>query len=326
MRFCPRCGKENIRGEYCSACSLIINPLPKDWKYLAMTFCSSCGATLEKNKWRPSKDIAATISAQFSRRLKLDRDVRVTPILDDLKTGPGVTQEIEIEVKAPKHGLYGIQARVSFTLCPKCGKLGTDYFEGILQVRSADGDEIRKDMLEAVRDEIARHAPRGVYCTKEDVVRNGMDFQLTSQKHVQTIGRRLHEELGGILKINPRIFTRNKQTSKDVFRINVLLELPPFIKGDVVRADDTLIRITKVGKKIIGDDLLHKKGVTLDYRGKHVDVLPAKKASISQAYPRLEILDPDTYQSVPLENPPVRALKQGEKVKVVEDGGRYWLI
>lgn len=326
MRFCPRCGKTNIRGEYCSACTLIINPLPKDWKHLAMTFCSRCNATKLNNKWQPSNNLEATIRTQFSKRLKLGNDVRVTPILDDLKTGPGITQEIEIEVKAPRHGLYGVPVTVIFTICQKCSKAGTTYFEGIFQLRTADGKELRRDVLQTVRNEIAKHAVRGVYCTKEDAVGNGIDFQITSQKHVQTIGRRLHETLGGTLKINSRIFSRNKQTSKDVFRVNVLLELPPFVKGDVVRIVDKVIRVTSMGKKIMGEDLVQKRGVTVDYKSADVTVLPVKKVAVSQVYPRLEILEPETYQPVPLENPEGRKLKQGDKVRVVEDNGRYWIV
>ncbi|MBI4150339.1 hypothetical protein HY488_02965 [Candidatus Woesearchaeota archaeon] len=330
MKFCPRCGKKNIKGDYCSACTLIVNPLPKDWKHLEMTFCSRCSATLLKNKWQPSKqpgkDLETSIRTQFIKRLKLNHDVRVTPILDALKTGPGISQEIEIEVKAPRHGLYGIPATITFTICPKCSKHGTEYFEGALQLRSAHEKEIRQDILDAVRNEIAKHAERGVHCTKEDRVGNGIDFQITSQKHVQTIGRKLHEMFGGTLKINSRIFTRNRQTSKDVYRVNVFLELPKFVKGDVVQIDDKIILVTKVGKKIIGDDLIHNKGVTVDYQQKMVEVLPVRKATISQVYPHLEVLEPESYQPVHLENPPKRHLQVGDKVKIIEYKGQYWVI
>lgn len=326
MKFCPRCGKTNIRGEYCSACTLIVNPLPKDWKHLAMTFCSRCNATKLDNKWQPRNNLEAAIRTQFSKRLKLGDDVRVTPVLDNLKTGPGVTQDIEIEVKAPRHGLYGVPLTLLFTTCPKCSKAGTTYFEGTLQLRSAGDKELRKDVLETVRSEIAKHAVRGVYCTKEDAVGNGIDFQITSQKHVQTIGRRLQEMFGGTLKINSRIFTRNKQTSKDVFRVNVLLELPSFVKGDVVRIDDKLVHITRVGKKIIGDDLRQKRGVTVDYANARVHVLPQKKGVITQLYPRVEILEPEQYQPVPLENAAGKKVKLGDKVQVVENEGRYWIV
>ncbi len=222
---------------------------------------------------------------------------------------------------------------VTFTICPKCSRYGTAYFEGILQLRSSEEGTIRADVIEAVRNEIAKYASRGVHCTKEGKVPGGMDFQITSQKHIQTIGRRLHEQFGGTLKVNSQLFSRSRETSRDLFRVNVLLELPRFVKGDVVRIGHpdrsgyALVHITSIGKKMIGDDLIHKKGVTVDYHKAQVDVLPSKKTTITQVYPRIEVLDPNTYQSVPVENPKeIRQAKQGDKVRIVEDEGRYWVM
>ena len=322
MRFCPRCGKKNIKGDYCGACTLIVNPFPREWKRLEMTFCSRCRSALIKNIWSPTKDIEATIRKEFTKRLKLGPDVDVTPILDDLKTGPGVTQQIEVEVKAPRHGLYAIPMTVAFTICTKCSKVGTQYFEGILQLRTEG--ELREEVIEATRNEIAKYAERGVHCTKQGHVRGGMDFLLTSQKHVQAIGRRLHEQFGGILKINSQLFSRSRETSRDLFRVNVLLELPTFMKGDVVDVDGRLVKVTKAGKKLIGDDLIYGKGVTLDYRRSCTEVVEPRKTTVSKAYPRVEVLDPETYQPVPVENPGKQ--KPGDKVRVVEHKGKYWIV
>jgi NMD protein affecting ribosome stability and mRNA decay len=53
-------------------------------------------------------------------------------------------------------------------------------------------------------------------------------------------------------------------------------------------------------------------------------VLKPVKTTVSKLEPQIEVLDPDTYQSVPVENS--KKLKLGEKVKVVKDKGLFYVL
>jgi len=60
---------------------------------------------------------------------------------------------------------------------------------------------------------------------KKEYVRNGIDFYLTSQRYAQSLGKKLKKTFKGELKISSKLFTVNRQTSKNVYRVNVLFRL-----------------------------------------------------------------------------------------------------
>ena len=74
-----------------------------------------------------------------------------------------------------------------------------------------------------------------------------------------------------------------------------------------------MFRITAISKKITGKDLITGKKKKINLKNK-VEVLEAKKTIVSKTRPRLEVIHPETFQSVPVANP--KELKLGEKIKV----------
>ena len=109
---------------------------------------------------------------------------------------------------------------MSYTLCKKCGKFGTEYFEGILQLRNPD-----KEVIKFIRNQVKKQFDKGIFINKEVNTKNGIDFYLTSKRFLRTLGNKLNKQFKGELKISPQLFSRNKQTSKDIYRINVLFRL-----------------------------------------------------------------------------------------------------
>ncbi|MBI2548897.1 hypothetical protein HYW21_06115 [Candidatus Woesearchaeota archaeon] len=190
-----------------------------------------------------------------------------------------------------------------------------DYFEGILQLRHATPDAIV-----FARQKVMQHPQ--VHITKEKVVRGGVDLYLTSKTFLKTLAVAIQKQFGGTLSMSPTLYSRDRQTSKDIYRLTVLLKLPLFQVGDVLAAEEKVIRITHLGKLIHGVDLQSNKNVSLDYAAEVV-LLTKHPTPITKVKPRLEALDPETYQSEPLRNPVEK--KPGEKVTVVKWHG-LWLV
>lgn len=119
------------------------------------------------------------------------------------------------------------------------------YYEGILQLRNPT-DEV----LEYIKSQIDKNA--GVFISKIDKINNGFDIYLSSKRYILQLGKRLISRFGGEFKTSAEHYSRDRMTSKDVYRVNVLYRYPGFKKGDIVNVRGVDIRVIRLGKKIIG--------------------------------------------------------------------------
>lgn len=92
------------------------------------------------------------------------------------------------------------------------------YWEGIIQVRPKN-----KEVIDFVRCLVKKRTD--VRISKEFFFKYGADLYLTNQRITRDIGRRLKNQFGGELKITKKIYGRDRQTSKDVYRATVLFRL-----------------------------------------------------------------------------------------------------
>mgnify|MGYP001574226577 CR=1 FL=1 len=78
------------------------------------------------------------------------------------------------------------------------------YYEGILQLRNPN-----KEAIEFIKSQIKKK--EGVFISTEKKVNNGIDFYITSQRYLQTLGKELKKHFSGELKVSSRIHTKNRQ-------------------------------------------------------------------------------------------------------------------
>ncbi|MBD3310692.1 hypothetical protein GF351_05745 [Candidatus Woesearchaeota archaeon] len=122
------------------------------------------------------------------------------------------------------------------------------YFEGTLQLRNPD-----PEVVDFVRKQIKKN--RHVFVAKESRVRGGIDIQLSSQKFMQQLGKKLQQSFGGDLKISRKLYSRHRQTGKNIYRVNVMFRLSPVRKGDVVEINGDRYEVLSAGKKVFAKDL-----------------------------------------------------------------------
>lgn len=123
------------------------------------------------------------------------------------------------------------------------GEKPPTYFEGVLQLRHASDEAV--DWL---YDELRRTQKARVAKVKE--VAGGIDIYLSSQHYMQSLGRRLQQRFGGILKITSKLHTRDPVTSKDVHRVTVLFRQLPFAKGDIIAFQGEQWKVIALGTQI----------------------------------------------------------------------------
>jgi nonsense-mediated mRNA decay protein 3 len=129
------------------------------------------------------------------------------------------------------------------------------------------------------------------------------------------ISKKMHEQFGGELKISSTLHTRDTKKNKNLYRMTVMLRLPDFSKGDIIALDNTPCKVKSISKNIATClDLVKRKIKKVNFMKSKVKALETHEVMVSKRYPSLEVLDPETYQSVEVENP--RNIRK-EKIKIV---------
>ncbi len=312
MRFCPGCGKEIEKGTFCKKCE----PLPElKLKDILIKACPRCSTYLFQNKWKHYDDIEDSVMAVVKAMLEkqLD-DYDIYPVVSEHKKNPGVFADFEAQVEKGRN-TFVIPGKIQYVHCKNCSKQDTEYFEGVLQVRNPNPD-IEKFIDAFFKAEKA-------FISKMDKVKGGLDLHISSRKKLHELGGKLQVRFGGTLKESPRLFSRNTQTSKEVYRLTVYYLAPYYKEGDAIAVDGKVMKVTKVGKMVHGTDA-SGRSVAFDPKNKEITVLDKKTTTVSQVFPGIEILHPETFQQVPVEN--AADVKPGEKVKVVMHEGKCYIV
>ena len=326
---CSKCGKKIFADGLCEMCYLELHPLLHRFKELEITVCPICYRYFNEGKWNPAGSIQEGIQRSVEKRLYLDKNVTSTDIegiTPERKLNNGVNVKSNAQVTL--HGMvegrmvkdeYNIPFNLTMKHCNNCRKVNSQYFEGVLQIRNAKFDD---PIYEYIHNQVAKLGTKGVFITKEVPEKDGRDFYMTSKKFMRTLSDKLVMEFGGELKSNPRLFSRDKMTSKDIYRLSIYLKLPDFRKGDSIKVDDKIILISSVGKKITGTDL--KTGKRFSIEAKNLDKiehLTRAKAQLIKTNPTVEILHPETFQSIEVKNPGKlpKDAKSGQEVIVFYD-------
>lgn len=93
-----------------------------------------------------------------------------------------------------------------------------NYYEAIIQLRPYTDEVVR-----FIRDQINKR--EGVFITKEQTLKTGIDFYVTSQRFATALGKKLKDNFKGELKITRSLHTQDRQTSKKVYRVTILFRL-----------------------------------------------------------------------------------------------------
>ncbi len=201
-----------------------------------------------------------------------------------------------------------------------------NYFEAILQLRNPYGDV--DDLIHYVLEKVKDKSQEAVFISKKKKVTNGFDLYLSSNSFAVEVGRELYRAFGGEFKVSKKLFSQHKLTSKVLYRVTVLFRAAPFKVGDVILFESNPLRITGVSKVVDVQNIETGKQLELAYKDilRSFERLEPVKAIVSKVRPQLEVIHPETFQSVPVFPLAKNSrLVPGEKIKVLVAEGKVWL-
>jgi len=119
------------------------------------------------------------------------------------------------------------------------------YFEGVLQLRNPT-----QEIIDFVATEIEKKD--NVWIAKSIKLKNGIDLEMSSNKFLKEIGKKLNNKFTGVLKTSKKLFSRNRLTQKEVWRGCVLFKYLNIKKGDKIIYRGDQVEIVSIGKDVLG--------------------------------------------------------------------------
>ncbi|HYD03406.1 MAG TPA: NMD3-related protein [Alphaproteobacteria bacterium] len=321
-KFCPQCG--NIITDnhtLCKDCRVT----DFDFKDIKIFICSNCKSYNHKNKWHKFTSLHSVIDKILEDNVKHKKVKfeKINEFKEDelLAFKAGVHKDINLTVSIG-HEKFDLPAKFDVTLCPKCSKQGTKYFEGILQTRNVN-DEI----IAFIKNDAAKQRSKGVHINKEVRIEGdnlNIDYYYTDKSYLKVIAEKLRNHFGATLKHNAQLFSIDWETSKNLYRLNLLVEFPKYTKNDVLKMDNQLYLVVSMDEKIHVLNMKTNSKTLLSHKDTY-EVLRPVDAIVTKKYPEFEVLDPNTYYQARLMNPSDK-LEINQKIKVIIDGGEAWAV
>ncbi len=93
-----------------------------------------------------------------------------------------------------------------------------NYYEGILQLRNPS-----EEVINFVRNQFKKN--QKVWIAKQEKLKTGTDLYISSNKFLLSLGKKLKNSFNGELKTSRKLHSRNRVTSKNIYRVTVLFRL-----------------------------------------------------------------------------------------------------
>ncbi len=309
-KFCPKCGKKVLKGTFCKDCS----PITLEYKPLKIRLCPS-NRYFYKGKWSKFKTLESLTKKLL--KMHIPRKVELIQGLEqyELLNKPGLKKDLPVFVEV-EGAEFEVIIYVEVTYSPNIAKSGSEYFEGILQVRNTrpDVNKYIKNLLLKEKIQINNQVHKD----------NSSDYYFVDKKKILKTAGKIQKNFSGSIEMNRQLFSKNRQTSKDIYRINVLITIPNYRVGDIVLLNDMPLAITGLGKENTAFNLEKEKKFTFSTNQEQPVLIEKQKSQVTKTKPRLEIFN-ENYESQPAKNPYDVKLKPGQKVTYVKHKKYYVL-
>ena len=295
--------------------------------------CPACGAVFKRGKWSLKEDEATTIIDSVKDNLSINKEA-VNLVLDlSPKQLDYSRYRVHLEAHADIRGSpigssKDVEVRIQWDTCETCSRISGGYFEGLVQIRADKRIPTTEEMgkCQEIAEDVAQRSrekgDRLAYIAKIEDLEEGIDLYVGLMKLGKQICRAIIDHFGGKFSESPKLV--GQKNGVDLYRITFALRLPEFVRGDIIFADDKVIEVQGCGKHVSGIDIETGKRFMENFNdilemkkiGKRTDAIPA--VLVSDEGKTIQVLDPETYESIVLKKPEFLRAETGTEVQVIK--------
>jgi len=331
--FCVECGREGETfGALCRECfakKRLTASLPD---HVDLLLCSHCSSAQIEGQWVDIGSVREGAERVIEGAIVVPKDVRASLIGVRLEEKDERNMHATADLSISSGGVdvereLATIVRVKRGSCTECSKMHGSYYEAILQVRGRDGDLGETEAAEARKTVVARIASlressRGVFLTRTEKVKGGLDFYISTMRAAKTIARELQDSWCAEYKESSSLWGR--RDGREVHRMTFLVRLPGFVRGDIVESGSGDVLVQGMSRGIIrGVDIA--SGQAVDIRSQEVSACSVACRStdvwqavvLSETADEIQVLDPWSMAPVDLRKPQGFSRK-GDKVRLAK--------
>jgi len=305
---CPRCGR--LSKGVCGDCYLRDHPVSV--KPESFRECG-CGLVLFKGRWSGAVEAMYRELAVKSIKPPSGVDLKVLGVNVERDRGRAVW-DVDVLLSCGGSELkqkLTWSVKPESTMCEMCRKLGSGYFEAVLQVRGEAAP------LDLDKRQVA----------KVERVRGGSDYYMLSAEYTRIKASELINR-GYLVKDSSKLYGMKK--GKQIYRYYFSVRKPPFDVGYFIEHKGRVMRITGVGRAVKLADLSTGKVTSTPLSQIEESRVLAKPADVREALitevrpDGMQIMDKGGYETFHV---PVKAgARQGQDVGYVKVKGRIYVL
>jgi nonsense-mediated mRNA decay protein 3 len=326
---CPECGAPTPDGSLCDECYADTVDALSVSDEIEVRVCANCGSYVRDGDWTsheeplPDEDLAVA-AVKDSVRVHVEaKEPRLT--VGVRSRDPNVLR-VSVELAAYVRGYRieeqdAVRVRLSRETCPTCAKRSGGYYESVVQIRADDRDPTDEELDRALEHayEVAGrdYGDRDTFVTETREVRGGIDIYMSTSDAGMQIARRMTEEYGGSYDDSATLV--GEKDGEELYRVTYAVSLPEFVPGDVVEVEGTPLLVTQSNGVLKGVDL--RTGSRRSFPdaeperlGRADDAEPTTVVSLSEDGEEVQLIDPETYETVTVGRPSFLATSQGEEI------------
>ncbi|MFQ5909855.1 MAG: 60S ribosomal export protein NMD3 [Thermoplasmata archaeon] len=322
MTYCVECGKEGrTYDSLCSECFDKKHMLVRVPENVDITLCAHCGAHQRGANWAHVDRMEAVRHA-IEGAVEVDTGAQLDALDVELHGEDERNMAAELlfmfkvdDADFRREGRTRI--RLKRGVCDICSRQKGLYFEAILQVRPSEEEELLERAIETVHKEVERMGPE-VFISREESMHGGWDFYLGSKAAAKTIAKLLQSKFGGEVTASSTL--QGRRDGKDFYRMTYLFRFPSYHAGSVLKVGDRLLQVVSVGPPIVIVDLstMQESGVPAAKlrSARKADAETLSAIIVSRSETEVQVMDPETMETVTLLRPPGVA-EDAEEMKIV---------
>jgi nonsense-mediated mRNA decay protein 3 len=340
--LCPECGQETetLYEGACASCRAKKVVLIDAPEVLSIITCAHCGKLQEGSQWRDAgPGPEAVLMDRLHAAVRAHQEATGVHVEFDTMAQDARNLRVEVRAEGLVHGhpasaARTIQVRLSRAVCTECSRREGGYFEAILQVRGnperplKDATDLKVEVANAM-DQLASEGREGAFFSKLEDARGGPDFYTGSQEVARVLARDLASRWGAEISESNKLVGR--QDGVDLYRVTILLRLPPYARGDFVQADGLTCKILALDRKSIQLLDLDRWAVIRrePRRIRDLKVIASAEQEqqavvVSRTRSLLQVLHPRTMATIDLTVP--EDYTTSETVAVLDHDGRLWVV
>jgi nonsense-mediated mRNA decay protein 3 len=340
--FCVECGREDeaLIGSLCRDCfskKHVWVTLPD---HVDVILCAHCSSMLSDDRWVDVGSVKEAAEAAIRSAFKVPKDAICSNMRVSLTEKDERNLDAQVKIAVMAQGVevereLGTIVRLKRGSCTECSKQKGNYYESLLQVRGGDRSmdpEVERSIDVRVRDRVAgmRKNSRGVFISKIEHVKGGIDFFFGSTHAARTIARELQDSMCADFKESSSLWGR--RDGEEIYRMTFLVRLPSFGPGDVVEIggkDSYISRMSKGVLRVIDLARGEERSIRLKDAGECVVARPASKIPravvLSETPTELQLLDPETMATLDVRKP-AGFRRDGDQIRLAKTKSGIYVL